>query len=167
MFKIDIIPRETYFEAEILSWEPLPMEPLGVLSSPFHEFHHFTSSRDLEDEDLISKQKSEKVDKKEAKNYDKTRGKCIELSLKPSNLENWRNGENGETMKKDSRLEKAKQRVLEILRKVKKEHFGALLNDLINEGYCGTPLEAEAVIKELVEEGVVELKGFTLIYRGG
>jgi len=88
VFRIDIIPKERYFECEILSWDPLPIEPLGTLS--FLNFSNFSISQIPEKGDVLECEKSKKLNKNEENNQ---KGEESTMSRELEKLRKWRNGE--------------------------------------------------------------------------
>ena len=74
VLKIDIIPKGKHFEVEVLSWDPLPIEPLGILHPPdrFIDFISFIVSSDSGKRVVVPQnekqnEKQEKVDKSSKK----------------------------------------------------------------------------------------------------
>ena len=95
VFKIDIIPKGKDFEVEILSWNPLPIEPLGILHPPdrFIDFIGFIISSDSGGRVVVPQ--NEKQNEKEEK-MDKSTKK-EEESITPGNRLNDETDESDET----------------------------------------------------------------------
>jgi len=93
VFKIDIIPKEGYFEVELLSWRPLPIEPLGTLP-PFHHFIDFIISSVPEREEVVAQgEKSKKVDKSLKDGLAEKKTTCLENRLNDETNEMMKNSQ--------------------------------------------------------------------------